>query len=115
MVKLKPEDFIGHWKTEDFPMYLHNDNNIITLYVSDSLLAYLWVRKDNEDIEHIAVGETITHANTDDNTFDIIIKDTNNNIILVELSCKLFLHQNPQAFVCNIPEFGERYFKRIKK
>ena len=106
------KDFIGTWKTTDFPGYVGNGQNTITLYVSKMGIATLWKLEGNQSTI-FSEGDLEINDNKD-GSFDLTINGHAIDKAYRSISGNLFFPNPPPSFVSEIPEHGKRYFEKLQ-
>tara|TARA_R110000765_G_scaffold341862_1_gene431981 strand:- start:288 stop:620 length:333 start_codon:yes stop_codon:yes gene_type:complete len=109
---LETFDFIGTWRTVNFPGYVGNDENTITLHVSSSGIATLWKQVGQQTITFSEGNLEIIDNN--DGSFDLTIDGQAIDEVYRSISGNLFMPNPPPSFVSEIPEHGRRYFEKLQ-
>ncbi|NAY93382.1 hypothetical protein GTQ34_15840 [Muricauda sp. JGD-17] len=105
------DDFIGTWRTVNFPGYVGNDENIITLHVSGAGLATLWKQEGQQTI--IFAEGSLEIIDNNDGSFDLAIEGQAINQVYSSICGNLFIPNPSPSFISEIPEHGRRYFEKL--
>jgi len=105
-------DFIGTWRTVNFPGYIGNEENIITFHVSSSGIATLWKQAGQESTTFTEGKLEIEDNN--DGSFNLTIDGQDVDNVFRSISGNLFIPNPTPSFVSEIPEHGRRYFEKLQ-
>ena len=112
MINLK--EFIGTWRTTNFPGCVGNDEGIITLHVSGSGIATLW-KKEGKKSTTFSEGK-LEVVDNNDGSFDLVINGQAVDVVYRSINGNLYTPvPPPPSFVCIIPNHGKRYFQKLGK
>lgn len=106
------EQFIGTWRSMDFPMYHFGDGIEITLHISGNLVGTLWTLDQNRESIILAEGQISLNLLQNDN-FSLVIDGIAIDEQFLELQSRMYMENNPASFLINTPKFGERYFQKL--
>jgi len=109
---MKIEQFIGTWRSMDFPMHHFGDGIEITLHISGNLIGTLWILDQNKGSKTLAEGQISLNQLENDN-FNLLIDGIAIDEKFLELQSRMFMGNNPASFLINIPDYGERYFQKL--
>jgi len=111
MIKIRRDDLVGVWENQDVAPFKYDDNLEITLYLGagesntiefvqgENIIAY---HSDGLEVSGITDGKfTITFRNSE-------LNDGND----ICINCRMYLPNQPKAFIANINNSGDRYFER---
>ncbi|RDK82639.1 hypothetical protein [Marinirhabdus gelatinilytica] len=104
------EEIIGTWRSKDFPLYTFGDSKVITLHVPDLERATLWVKDENN---LTLVQGNITVQEIDNDIFEINFNGDAIHEKFNSVSSRMHMKSNPQSFLIDLPDYGERYMEKI--
>ncbi|WP_350289032.1 hypothetical protein [uncultured Croceitalea sp.] len=105
-------DFIGTWRTVNFPGYIGNEENIITFHVSSSGIATLW-KQAGQETTTFAEGNLVIEDNND-GSFNLIINGQAVDEVYSSIFGNLYISNPSPSFISEIPEHGNRYFEKLQ-
>ena len=110
-INIKKEDLVGVWENKEVAPFVHNDNIEITLFLGANKANNIMVEKDN--IQTTYFSDEFKVSEIDDGKFTITFKNSE----LIDgkdaiIECRMFLPNEPFAFVANIRNLGDRYFEK---
>lgn len=108
---LDVDDFIGTWRTMDFPGCVSNDQGIITFHVSSTGIATLW-KLQGRNTETFTSGQLAIN-NIGDGSFDIRIDGDAIDDVFLTIPGSMYIPNPSPSFISEIPNHGRRYFERI--
>jgi hypothetical protein len=100
----------GVWESKDFPMYNYNDGMVFTLFAEKNIV--LWALNNGENITFADGHFSVIDNN--DGSFNIQIEGVALEDKYLNLSAELYVPQNPPSIVVTVPEYGKRYFEKIR-
>jgi hypothetical protein len=107
---MNAEEIIGTWRSKDFPLYVFGDSKIITLHVANLERATLWV-KDNNNLTLVQGQINIKEIDLDN--FKINFNGDSIDDKFNSISARMHMKSEPQSFLFNLPDYGERYMEKI--
>lgn len=107
---MNTEEIIGTWRSKDFPLYVFGDSKVITLHVPDLERATLWVKDDNNST---LVQGKMNIEETDIDNFKIKFNGDSIDDKFNSISARMHMKSEPQSFLINLPDYGERYMEKI--
>jgi len=112
---MKINEFIGTWESIDFPLYVHNDNISIRLYIHTSLTATLWLYENNnlKTTKTFSEGKVSIEVIKNDK-FKFVIDGKAIDPKFLELNARMYMDRTPKSVLITIPEYGERYFQKFE-
>jgi len=105
-------NFIGTWRSQDFPMHYFGDQIEITLHISGNLFGTLWILDEKKKSKTLAKGKVSLNPTKDDK-FEIVLDGVAIEDKFLILSARMFMPNVPPSFLIEIPDYGERYFQKI--
>lgn len=109
---MKIEDFIGTWKSKEFPNYHFDDGIQITLHISGSKIGTLWILNKEKKSITLVEGEISFNLIKNDK-FELVFDGVAIDEKFLIISARMYMPMNPPSFLINVPDFGERYFQKL--
>jgi len=105
-------NIIGTWRTKDFPLYSFQDGITITLQVPDSKRSTLWILDKEKKPSTLCEGKlNIEHLENDQ--FQLVFEGQAISEVYLKITCRMHFKKEPESFLINIPNYGERYIEKI--
>ncbi|BFP43223.1 hypothetical protein FGF1_40680 [Flavobacteriaceae bacterium GF1] len=109
---LEVENFIGTWRTVDFPGCVGNNHGVITLYVSNTGIATLWRMEGQQPAQTFCNGQLVIEDN-EDGTFNIRINGEAIDDEYLNIQSSTYIPNSSPSFISEIPHHGRRYFEKL--
>lgn len=104
-------DFIGVWRTQEFPGCVDNSQGTITMHVSSSGKATLWKLQGSASTT-FSEGQ-LEIVDNQDGSFEINIDGNAIDDIFLTISGNLYIPNPSPSFISKIPNHGKKYFEKL--
>lgn len=105
------ENLEGTWVSKDFPMYHYEDNLEFSFYFGMYATLYLSKGGNNKTFAE-GIYEVVDMC---EENFNIVVDGRPMGLLHTTLNARLYIKQEPEAFVMLVPNHGLRYFEKYNK